>query len=141
MYTKDQFLSCPEVTNTYLEIREFYMEKNEEQNMGIPQDELESLAFSRACAEVYVQFCKEGKMPIPEKCKECPCGKKIPYPEEAAKYSDEKEYLVCAMAPPYVLQQPNLLISERPSYCPMNEKDELQEALNLFAAKQNGPVQ
>ena len=141
MYSRDEFLSCPEVTKTFLEILEFYQQKNEEENMGIPQEELETIAFSRACAEVYIQFCKEGKMPIPEKCKDCPCGKKVPYPEEAAKYSDEKEYLVCAMAPPYVVHQPNLLIVSRPSYCPINEKDEIQDMVNLFAAKQNGPVQ
>lgn len=133
MISKEEFLNSKPVMDTYKEILEFYIQKNEENNLGISQNELEELALSRARAEIYVQYCRDGIIEKPAKCTECPCG---------IDDQEIEEYLTCSMAPTYVVHQPNLNLSgKRPSWCPMNERDAVQDTIRIYLSKQNGPVQ
>lgn len=131
--SREEFLNSKPVMDTYKEILELYVQKNEEESLGIPLNELEEVALSRARAEVYVQFCYEGKLDKPEKCALCPC---------CVNNRHIEDYATCTMAPQYVVHQPNLeLMDKRPSWCPMNERDEIQDIIHMYLAKQNGPVQ
>ena len=133
---KQEFLNSKEVAETYAEIKEFYIEKNKEENMGIEENKIEKLAYERACAEVYVQFCKNGTMEKPDKCQNCPCCVRNEKLENINKYI-EKPYLVCSMAPSYIAHQPNITEVGKPSYCPIDGNDELYEIIKMITEKRS----
>ena len=115
--TYEDVIMSFEVRDRFKELLKFFIKKNKEENLRMTKADIQKVAHVRACSEVYVEFCREGKIEKPVCCDKCVCAARLPYKE-----TDGEEFLCCTMAPPETGDDINLKCAPIPEYCPIYKK-------------------